>query len=519
MKLVLAATLGGLSILDVKTHKSLTDLYDSIPQAQYIYDALIDEEDILWLGKDKRGLLRINSKGQIASFFSESTVYQNQLSQKGIYSATDQSGVKYMDRQSFDKITLTEKQSCLAITEDENGMLYFFMEDGIQLYDPEKSVVAPLYPQYTQNKSYQYNHAYSWDSHGRLWWAQENSLFKYTPQRDVPLEVSLDILRFSLGDLSFSKTRDNIEVSHVDHLLRVEYRGYWMNEPTALRYRYKISDYDSDWQYSRDQNAIYPKLPPGEYRFIVESDIHSDFKNPTRKQIKFTILPAIWQRLWFQIVVVLTILSIVFIIARFLIQRNKKIEALKAAQIRSELETIKSQINPHFMFNNFNTLLNIVEENPDEAVVYIEQLSDFYRDMLQFRKETVISIQEELDIVKRYFYLLQHRFGEALQYHILGAIPKNYTIIPFSIQLLVENAVKHNRISKSKPLKIEINIQESTIIVSNNLQTKKNAAPSTGFGLESLQTQYRSLAKQSINIEQTEKDYIVTIPILKENIL
>ncbi|NBB89183.1 MAG: hypothetical protein GVX96_05305, partial [Bacteroidetes bacterium] len=324
-KLVLAATLGGLSILDVKTHKSLTNLYDSIPQAQYIYDALIDEEDILWLGKDKRGLLRINSKGQIASFFSKSTVYQNHLSQKGIFSATAQSGVKYMDRQSFDQKTLTGNQSCLAITEDENGILYFFMEDGIQLYDPKKRVAAPLYPQYTQNQPYQYNHAYTWDSDGRLWWAQENALFKYTPEIDFPLEVSLDILGFSLGDLSFSKIRDKIEVSHSDHLFQVEYRGYWFNDPSAITYRYKISNYDSDWQYSRDQSAIYPKLPPREYRFIVESDIHSNFQNAARKEIEFTILPAIWQRLWFQIIVVLTILSIVFIIARFLIQRNKKI--------------------------------------------------------------------------------------------------------------------------------------------------------------------------------------------------
>jgi len=517
--LVLAATLGGLSILDVKTHKSITNLYDSIPQAQYIYDALIDEENILWLGKDQRGLLRINSKGQIASFFKESTVYQNHPGKQGIFSATAQAGVKYLDRQSFHKSTIIEKQSCLAITEDKNGILYFLMEDGVHVCEPEKKIVAPLYPQYTQNQSYQYNHAFNWDAQGHLWWAQENALYKYTPESDFPLEVSLDILRFSLGDRKFSKEKNKIVVSHTDHLFQVEYRGYWLNEPSAITYRYKIAGYDSDWQYSRDQNAIYPKLPPGEYRFIVESDIRANFQNPARKEIHFTILPAIWQRLWFQLALLGSFFFIVFIIARYFINRNKKIEALKAAQIRAELETIKSQINPHFMFNNFNMLLNIVEENPNEAVVYIEQLSDFYRDMLQFRKETVISIYEELDIVKRYFYLLQHRFGEGLKYRILGDIPDNTYIIPFSIQLLVENAVKHNRISKSKPLKIDIWIKEDFLIVRNNWQRKKNTAASTGFGLESLQTQYETLANKSIEVEQNEQEYIVTIPILKEKIL
>jgi LytS/YehU family sensor histidine kinase len=191
-------------------------------------------------------------------------------------------------------------------------------------------------------------------------------------------------------------------------------------------------------------------------------------------------------------------------------------EELKAARIRSELETIKSQINPHFMFNNFNTLLNIVEEDPEEAVVYIEQLSDFYRDMLQFRKETVISIREELDIVQRYFFLLKHRFGEALEYRIHGDISDHSYVIPFSIQLLVENAVKHNVVSRQTPLEIDIYIKSEYISVRNKIKIKANREESTGFGLESLEMQYRNITGKSVEILSAEDMFEVRLPIIKE---
>jgi ligand-binding sensor domain-containing protein len=514
--IVLAATLGGLSLLDVSTHRPLYHLYDSIPQSQYIYDAAIDEQGILWLAKDRRGLLRLDQEGKITSFFGKSTIYHLMLDSIGLYAATSGSGVRYIERNTLDSFHFLGDRSCLAVAMDTFGHRYFFSEDGIHIHQPNNQHSVPFYPQYTSEEAYLFSHAYDLDAKGNLWWAQGQTLFKYVPQESVPIQVSLRILNFSLGEDSYSTVSNKVVVPHTQNTFRIHFQGHWINDPTAISYRYRIKNYDIDWQYSQDHSAVYPNLPPGEYTFIVEADLHSSFSQPAKKEIQFIIEPALWQRLWFQLLMGFIVLIVIISITRYIIRRNKRMEELKAARIRSELETIKSQINPHFMFNNFNTLLNIVEEDPEEAVVYIEQLSDFYRDMLQFRKETVISIREELDIVQRYFFLLKHRFGEALEYRIHGDISDHSYVIPFSIQLLVENAVKHNVVSRQTPLEIDIYLKSEYITVRNKLQIKPNREESTGFGLESLEMQYRNITGKSVEILSAEDMFEVRLPIIKE---
>ncbi len=514
--IVLAATLGGLSILDVNTHQAIVNLYDSIPQSQYIYDAAIDKDRILWLAKDRRGLLRVDQKGNISSFFGKSTIYQLMQDDKGLYAASSESGVRYLDRNTLDTLHFLDDRSCLAMTKDKWGYLYFLMEDGIHIHQPENRYSVPLYPQYTSEYPYLFTHAYDLDDQDHLWWAQGPSLFHYIPQKSHPFQVSLRILNYSLGDELFTTGSNEVTVPFTKNTFRILFKGHWMNDPSAISYRYRIENYDIGWQYSQDHSAVYPNLPPDDYTFIVEADLHSSFLQPTIKKIHFTIEPALWQRLWFQILIAVLTLIVITLISRYIIRRNKRMEELKAARIRSELETIKSQINPHFMFNNFNTLLNIVEEDPEEAVTYIEHLSDFYRDMLQFRKESVITIREELDIVERYFYLLKHRFGKALFYRIHGNVSKHNYVIPFSIQLLVENAVKHNVVSLQRPLEIDIYIQSDYIIVSNKKQARTQLEDSTGFGLESIQVQYKNITGKSVAIRSDEDTFEVKLPIIKD---
>jgi ligand-binding sensor domain-containing protein len=514
--IVLAATLGGLSLLDVTTNQPIQHLYDTIPQSQYIYDAAIDEEGILWLAKDRRGLLRVDQRGNIASFFGKSTIYHLMLDSNGLYLASSESGVQYIDRNTLDTFQFLDDRSCLGMTKDSWGHRYFFREDGLHIHQPKKQYSVPFYPQYTSEQPYLFTHAHDEDSQDHLWWAQGSNLFHYIPQKSVPFQVSLRILNYSLGNEVFMPTSNGVSVPHKKNTFRILFQGHWMNNPSAISYRYRIENYDIGWQYSQDHSAVYPNLPPGDYTFIIEADLHSSFLQPAKKEIHFTIHPALWQRLGFQILMASLTLVIIVLITRYIIRRNKRMEELKAARIRSELETIKSQINPHFMFNNFNTLLNIVEEDPEEAVAYIEHLSDFYRDMLQFRKESVISIPEELDIVERYLYLLKHRFEDALLYRIHGEIADNTYVIPFSIQLLVENAVKHNVVSRHTPLEIDIYIKLEYISVRNKLKIKAKREESTGFGLESLEMQYRNITRKSVEIVSTEDMFEVRLPIINE---
>jgi LytS/YehU family sensor histidine kinase len=174
---------------------------------------------------------------------------------------------------------------------------------------------------------------------------------------------------------------------------------------------------------------------------------------------------------------------------------------------------------PHFLFNSLNTLNHIVEfEDKKVAKNFINQLSKVYRYILDSREETTIVLSEELEFVDAYIAIQKERFLENLKVDI--EIPQQYIhkkVIPLSLQLLIENAIKHNVISKKKPLTIIISVDENNelIQVTNNLQKKSKVMPSTKVGLQNIKQRYKLLAEhQEVVVEETEDNFIVSIPLL-----
>ena len=151
------------------------------------------------------------------------------------------------------------------------------------------------------------------------------------------------------------------------------------------------------------------------------------------------------------------------------IQREQEMENEKIA---AQLDVLKTQINPHFLFNSFNTLIAIIEENPVLAVDYVQHLSDFYRSIMVYREKDFIPLQEELQMAENFGFLLKKRFEEALNIQISDRETPG-VIMPLTLQMLLENAVKHNVISKKKPLTIEIFVENNEwIVVRNNINPK-----------------------------------------------
>ena len=194
-------------------------------------------------------------------------------------------------------------------------------------------------------------------------------------------------------------------------------------------------------------------------------------------------------------------------------------ERVKVAHIQSQLDGLRNQVNPHFLFNSLNTLNHIVEyENKNVAKDFINQLSKVYRYILDSREESTIILEEELDFVNAYVAIQKERFLDSLEVNI--DVPQQYIykkIIPLSLQLLIENAIKHNIISTKKPLTITIDIDEQNhlIRVTNNLQKKSRVLHSTKVGLENIIERYRLLSNDnSVKIETTETYFRVSIPLL-----
>ncbi|MFC2138627.1 sensor histidine kinase [Bacteroidota bacterium] len=192
---------------------------------------------------------------------------------------------------------------------------------------------------------------------------------------------------------------------------------------------------------------------------------------------------------------------------------NKSVK-LEKANLEAKYETLKTQINPHFLFNSLNTLITYVEEN-EVATTYIQNLSDFMRYVLKSREQEAVLLRDELDVAKKYAFLQESRFGKNLS--IQFDIPEkyyHYSILPLSLQMLIENAIKHNIISKDKPLKINLYINsEKFIIIENNLQ-KKFDEPSTKLGLANITERYKFLSAKDVKISESSGKFTVALPLV-----
>lgn len=200
-------------------------------------------------------------------------------------------------------------------------------------------------------------------------------------------------------------------------------------------------------------------------------------------------------------------------------QQWAEAEELRRISTQAQIQLVKSQINPHFLFNNLNVLSGMVIKDNPEANHFIEEFSKVYRYILNNQEKELVELRSELEFIQPYIFLLQKRFGEALTVAI--NIPdkyQSYHVVPAALQMLIENAIKHNIVSRNKPLHIDIHANgNQTLIVSNNLQLRKTGEPSTRIGLQNIRKRYELISGRSIIVSESEKSFEVTLPLLTLN--
>ena len=216
-------------------------------------------------------------------------------------------------------------------------------------------------------------------------------------------------------------------------------------------------------------------------------------------------------------VIITTIISMFMTSRSFLMNwRQSAIdtEAMKRESINAKYESLKNQVNPHFLFNSLNALTNLVYEDQDKAARFIKQLSEVYRYVLDNRDRETVSLTDEMKFVNSYLYLQQIRFGNGLKVEISlnqtkGQLP------PLALQVLVENAIKHNIISEDSPLTIRINTNEDRIVVENSLQRKSIIQEeSSGLGLKNIISRYELLTDGKVIVSEADGVFKVTLPLL-----
>ena len=194
----------------------------------------------------------------------------------------------------------------------------------------------------------------------------------------------------------------------------------------------------------------------------------------------------------------------------------EKNEELKRENLQAKYEALKNQVNPHFLFNNLNTLSGMVEQKSELATNFIKKLSDIYRYVLEQNDKELVSINDELKFVDDYVFLTKMRFGKGLIFNSYITNDQNLQIAPLGLQMLVENAIKHNILSDDMPLKIEMEIENGFVIVRNNLQKKKTInSGKEPLGLENLIKRYAYLSDASVEVIEADGKFTVKLPVIE----
>ncbi|MBI6117075.1 2TM domain-containing protein [Salegentibacter maritimus] len=217
-----------------------------------------------------------------------------------------------------------------------------------------------------------------------------------------------------------------------------------------------------------------------------------------------------------------TIISLFFHLIYFykaLQEKKVKEQKIIAGAASAKFDALKNQLDPHFLFNSLNVLASLIDENPDQAQRFTTGLSKIYRYVLEQKNKELVSLEEELKFATTYMKLLKMRFENSIEFEIPEKISNEEAkVVPLSLQLLLENTIKHNIVSENRPLKIKIYEQDEFLIVENNYQKKEILSNRKGVGLQNIVNRYNEITQRKVLINQTEEIFRVKIPVLTKQI-
>jgi len=527
------ATLGGIVQCRMKdplqfgkeagySFKKLT--FDDKRFDEFVYCVFIDRSGKAWFGTDGNGIMMYDGVKlhSFAELQNARVVYSiTEDAYNNIWLSTQFQGLYRYDGRHFLNFNLSNGLSSLdiiGISNDNIGNVVVINKRGIDVVNPKNFDVKKIGEESGIGKLDADLNAVTRDGKGGIWVGSRNGLirfFNYTKGvSSRPKLVLKKVYTFmkqvvDLRDTVFDYNQNNISI---------EYTGIWFTQPDIVTYRYRLKGYSNDWIPTRDRIVTFPNLPPGRYTFEVVASLGVQSVSSDIASYSFKVKKPLWKENWIVFSGIFLMSAGVFVFIRDRDIKVRRLESLKKEKVEYQFATLKSQVNPHFLFNSFNTLIAIIEEDKDRAISYVEKLSDYFRNMVQHRDKDLISLEEELGMVETYYFLQQKRFGEylLLEIDIPAAWKKAFGLPPLSLQLLIENAVKHNAVSHETPLRIVVKAAgTSTLVIENNRNPKMSADPSTGIGLENIINRFNILAGHKVKVLQSAGKFTVEIPLIK----
>jgi ligand-binding sensor domain-containing protein len=490
----------------------------------YIYNIFIDSKDRTWFATDGKGIASYQD-GKIINYdqkngLKSEVVYQVKEDKKGnIWFTTFNAGVGKFDGNQFRHFTIADGLSDMAVTSmtaDKKGNLYLSHKKGIDIINTETNVITYLDEEQGLSNVNTDLNTITTCSAGDVYFIANNAIYKYDPSlAQTQPKVIIDRIQLFLDDVEVD---DGHVFSSSDDNISFYYTGLYYSQPQKIQYQYKLEGFGEEWITTSDRRKDFPKLAPGTYTFKVRASLNRNFENASEKSFTFTIRKPLWMRWWFIILFFTTIGLLLYWYIKGREKRLHTLERLEKEKIKSQFETLRNQVNPHFLFNSFNTLISEIEDDPKRAVQYVEHMADFFRSIVTYREKDVITLEEEINIIKDYLFIQRKRYGDAFRVNInvTREEEQQYHLAPLTLQLLAENAIKHNAVLKENPLVLDIFVEAGQLIIRNNINPKLHPEKSAGLGLQNIQKRYELLTKKTVVISNDDEFFTVIIPLIKK---
>lgn len=488
----------------------------------YVYTVFIDSKERTWFGTDVSGVYYYDGITLKNIPVSENAVYSFTEDKKGrIWFSTADAGILYMDLdQRIKKFQAKEGLSDPSPTSllcTKTGNIIIVYSNGFDIINPDtKNIIYHSSEENLADINCDLN-SITISSDSIVWIGTERGIIRYRPASDMILEKPKIVIQSVSVFHETIDFKNQAIFDYDENNLRFDYDGLWYIDPQRTNYSFFLEGYSAKWEITKDNMVSFPKLSPGNYIFRVKASLNGNFDTAQEAAYEFEIAPPLWQRWWFRIIVAGLLAVLILYIIRRREKQLRNFERLKREKVEFQFETLKSQVNPHFLFNSFNTLISVIESDPKNAVEYVEKLSEFFRSIVTYRDKNLITVSEELSLLKNYIFIQKKRFGDNLKLEIsLQDETKNgYCIAPLTMQLLTENAIKHNAVSKESPLIISITSYNEKIKITNTINPKLAKEKSAGFGLQNIKSRYALLTDEKFEIITEENVFTVIIPLIK----
>ena len=492
--------------------------------SDYIYHILIDSKKRVWFATDGAGVAVFDNNlfinFYLGKLFPSKVTYSlTEDKNHHIWISTYNDGLFEYDDKKFIQYGFKNGLTDLAITSiaaDEYNNIIAVNKKGIDVFNPSKNIVQHYGSESGFGELQPNLNSITKDTDGNIWIGTDNGIVRFVTQQSFRIFTPVAVIEsVNLFNNPLNTALEN-SFTYDQNNFSFKFSAAYYKAPEKIRFQYYLEGYSKKWETTGDRVINFPQLHSGKYTMKIRASANDNFDASPIAYYSFTINRSFWTTWWFGLLALIVVAAIVYLFVKQRIASIRKKEYAEREKFQLQYDALKNQVNPHFLFNSFNALMNIVDDNPKEASQLIKHLSQFYRKMTAYSQKELITLSEELELLQSYLYIQEKRYGDALQIsiNIEQGLKKSTFIPPLVLQLLAENAVKHNTISKQKPLHIDIYTEGEMLIMQNNINIKLEKEESEGVGLQNIKNRYKILTHKEVIQENTHEMFIVKLPIL-----